>query len=172
MDVNGFMNYFKGDNMIVNINNKYGIKIAECELKHHDIGIWNVINKNNIDDICIDLREEDNEEYTEVININVTNIMTPKKLNMIKSLASAWSKFETLRTEYDLSSSDDDKYALEIISIPRTYGFISIKEHQSYVQALGDFLEYDEQDGCYNNSNYTYEELDNFIRNLNGIYDI
>lgn len=158
--------------MIVKINNKYGVNIAKCELSQHDIGIWYIKEKENINEITVDLIEEGNDKYSEVININVKNIITSKRLKMIKSLVGAWTKFETLRTEYELGSSDDDKYALEIINIPRIYGFISIAEHQSYVQRLGNFLGYDEHNDCYNNSNYTYKELDNFIKNLNDIYDI
>lgn len=158
--------------MIININNKYGIKIAECELEHHDTGIWYTRRKENVNEIITDLKEEENNRYTEIININVANIMTSKRLQMIKSLVAAWTVFETLRREYELGCSDDDKYALKIISVPRIYGFISIKEHQSYVKALGNFLGYDEHNDCYNNNNYTYKELDKFIRNLNEIYDV
>lgn len=155
--------------MIIRINDKLSNNIAECELTHHDIGIWYTQYKANIINVFGDLKQSNKEfeDYIEVIDIDVDNLISPKKMQMIKSLAGAWATFETLRTEYELGSSDDDQYALEIIGIPHIYGYISDKEYAEYVQALTNFLGYD---GVFYNNDYEYDELDDFIQNLNPIY--
>ena len=155
--------------MIIRINDEKGNNVAECEILQHDIGIWRTADKTNIENIFVDIVQGESG-FTDVIDIDVNNIISPKKLEMIKCLAGAWCSFETLRTEYELGCSDDDRYLLEIIGIPHTFGYITDEEHQEYVQALTEFLQYDGT--CYNNDEYTYEELDEFIRGLNPVYKI
>ena len=157
--------------MIIKINDKSGNNIAECELLHHDTGVWYVQHKANIINVFGDLKQSDKEfeDYVEVIDIDVDNLISPKKMQMIKSLAGAWATFETLRSEYELGCSDDDMYALEIIGIPHIYGFITDNEYKQYVEALNQFLGFD--GNFYNNSEYDYSELDEFIQNLNPIYE-
>ena len=125
--------------MIIRINDKNGNKIAECDLYYQDIGIWYTNNKENILNIYSDI-EQGESGFTNVIDIDVDNIIPPKKLNMIKSLASAWGVFETTRTNYELDTSDDHNYASEIISIPLIYGYITEKEHNQYQNALNEFV--------------------------------
>lgn len=155
--------------MKIRINDKLGNNIAECDLLHYDTGVWNVQHKVNIAKVFGDLKQSDKEfeDYIEVIDIDVDNLISPKKLSMIKSIASAWAVFETIRNDYGLWTSDDEKYTIEIINIPHIYGYITDDEHKDYVKKIKDFFGYDGK--CYTN-NYTYEELDDFIQNLNPIY--
>ena len=145
--------------MKIRINDKSSNNIAECELLHHNTGVWYVQHKVNIAKVFGDLKQSDKEfeDYIEVIDIDVDNLISPKKLSMIKSIASAWAVFETIRNDYGLWTSDDEKYTIEIINIPHTYGYITDNEHKDYGK-------------CYTND-YTYEELDDFIQNLNPIYE-
>lgn len=155
--------------MIIRINDKLGNNIAECDLLHHDTGVWYVQHKVNIAKVSGDLKQSDKEfeDYIEVIDIDVDNLISPKKLSMIKSIASAWAVFETIRSDYGLWTSDDEEYTIEIINIPHIYGYITDDEHKDYVKKIKDFFGYDGK--CYTND-YTYEELDDFIQNLNPIY--
>ena len=75
--------------MKIRINDKSGNNIAECDLLHHDTGIWYVQYKANIINVFGDLERMDNEfeDYVEVIDIDVNNLISPKKMQMIKSLA-------------------------------------------------------------------------------------
>ena len=156
--------------MKIRINDKLGNNIAECDLLHYDTGVWNVQHKVNIAKVFGDLKQSDKEfeDYIEVIDIDVDNLISPKKLSMIKSIASAWAVFETIRNDYGLWTSDDEKYTIEIINIPHIYGYITDDEHKDYVKKIKDFFGYDGK--CYTND-YTYEELDDFIQNLNPIYE-
>lgn len=156
--------------MKIRINDKSSNNIAECDLLHYDTGVWNVQHKVNIAKVFGDLKQSDEEfeDYIEVIDIDVDNLISPKKLSMIKSIASAWAVFETIRNDYGLWTSDDEKYTIEIINIPHIYGYITDDEHKDYVKKIKDFFGYDGK--CYTND-YTYEELDDFIQNLNPIYE-
>lgn len=154
--------------MRIRINDKNGNNIAECDLYHHDIGVWYTNHKSNILNIYGDIIQTETG-FDDVLDIDVDNLISPKKIQMIKSLAGAWATFETLRSEYELGCSDDDMYALEIIGIPHIYGFITDNEYKHYVEALNQFLGFD--GNFYNNSEYDYSELDEFIQNLNPIYE-
>lgn len=156
--------------MKIRINDKSGNNIAECDLLHYDTGVWHVKNKANIVNVFGDLERMDNEfeDYVEVIDIDVDNLISPKKLLMIKSIASAWAVFETIRNDYGLWTSDDEKYAIEIINIPHIYGYITDDEHKNYIKKIKDFFGYN---GKFYTNDYTYEELDDFIQNLNPIYE-
>ena len=90
--------------MKIRINDKLGNNIAECDLLHYDTGVWNVQHKVNIAKVFGDLKQSDKEfeDYIEVIDIDVDNLISPKKLLMIKSIASAWAVFETIRRDLGL----------------------------------------------------------------------
>ena len=47
--------------MIIKINDKSGNNIAECELLHHDTGVWYVQHKANIINVFGDLKQSDKE---------------------------------------------------------------------------------------------------------------
>lgn len=155
--------------MKIRINDKNGNNIAECELSHHDIGIWYTISKSNIENVYGDI-EQGEQGFVDVIDIDVDNLISPKKIDMIKSLASAWGIFEAIRTNYELDVSDDHSYASEIILIPKIYGFITEEEEQKYQNDLNKFLGWNGTFfDCEND--YTYEELDNLILGFNKIYE-
>ena len=153
--------------MIIKINNKYGEEIAECSLFRDEYNNLLLTHSSNCINVYSDMEQGD-YGFEEVIDIDVDNLISPKKMQMIKSLAGAWATFETLRSEYELSCSDDDMYAIEIISIPHVYGFITDNEYKNYIEALNQFLGFD--GNFYNNIKYNYSELDEFIQNLNPIY--
>lgn len=157
--------------MIIKINNKYGEKVAECSLIRDEFDCETLRLGHSFN--CLNVTSGDVEQgehgFDEVIEIDIDNLISPKKMQMIKSLAGAWATFETLRSEYELGCSDDDMYALEIIGIPHIYGFITDDEYKHYVEALNQFLGFDGD--FYNNSEYDYSELDEFIQNLNPIYE-
>lgn len=155
--------------MIIRINNKNGKNIAKCELWKDEYDNTLLRGSNNVKNVYSDL-EQNEYGFEEVIDIDVDNLISPKYKNMLIGLGSAWATFETFRESFSLSCSDDDKYALDIIYIPYLYDFISKNEYIEYVEKLADFLQY--EDGMFLNDNYTYEDLDNFIRDLNPIYDI
>ena len=154
--------------MIIRINDKNGNNIAECNLYHHDIGVWYTNEKKNIKNVFGDIIQKE-YGFDDVIDIDIDNIIPPKKLLMIKSLASAWGIFEAIRTNYELDVSDDHNYASEIIMIPKIYGYITEEEHNEYQNALNNFLGWN---GVFFEANdYDYEELDELIQNLNRIYE-
>lgn len=66
--------------MIIRINDKNGNNIAECDLYHHDIGIWNANSKSNISSICGDIIQTE-KGFDDVIDINIDNIIPPKQIN-------------------------------------------------------------------------------------------
>lgn len=158
--------------MKIRINDKSGNNIAECELTHHDTGIWYVQHKANILNVFnnLELLNEETEEYNEVIDIDIDNLYSPKKINCIKALASAWTVFETLRNEYNLDTHSDHRYVVDILYKPLLYGLITEDEYKSYLNALDTYLGADDERYYFDNSEYTYKELDEFIYNLNPIY--
>ena len=62
--------------MIIRINDKNGNNIAECDLYHHDIGIWNVNSRFNISSIYGDIIQTE-KGFDDVIDIDIDNI-TPQ----------------------------------------------------------------------------------------------
>lgn len=155
--------------MKIRINNKNGEKIAECDLSHHDIGVWYTNHKSNIVNIYGDIIQTETG-FDDVIDIDIDNIISSKKIQMIKSVTSAWTVFETLRSEYQLDTSDDVRYVLEILIIPKIYGYINEQEYNKYKKELYNFLEFDGV--SFMNSEYDYYELDNLIKNFNPIYNV
>lgn len=156
--------------MRIRINDKNGNNIAECDLYHHDIGIWYTNHKSNILNIYGDIIQTETG-FDDVLDIDIDNLISPNKINLIKSLASAWTEWEVLRNEYHLYAEDDYKYAIKIIYKALLYKFISEETYLSYLEQLKEFLGW-EDDTYFTNDTYTYEDLDNFIYDLNPIYNI
>lgn len=63
--------------MIIRINDKNGDNIAECDLYHHDIGIWDMNSRFNISSIYGDIIQTE-KGFDDVIDIDIDNI-TPQK---------------------------------------------------------------------------------------------
>ena len=115
----------------------------------------------------INTKLQSNDDVLEIQAVNVL-LLTTRELTIVKSIAWAWATFETLRTENHLGADDDYKYIVEILEIPKVYKFISQEEFIAYTKAVQGFLQWD--GNFYNNDEYTYEELDDFIEQLNPIY--
>ena len=64
--------------MIIRINDKNGNNIAECDLHHHDIGIWNANSKSNISSIYGDIIQTE-RGFDDIIDIDIDNIIPPKQ---------------------------------------------------------------------------------------------
>ena len=64
--------------MIIRINDKNGNNIAECDLYHHDIGIWNANSKSNISSIYGDIIQTETG-FDDIIDIDIDNIIPPKQ---------------------------------------------------------------------------------------------
>ena len=56
--------------MIIRINNKEGKNIGECDLYQHDIGIWYINEKQNINHIYGDIIQTKNG-FTDVLDIDL-----------------------------------------------------------------------------------------------------
>lgn len=156
--------------MRIRINDKNGNNIAECDLYHQDIGVWYTNHKSNILNIYGDIIQTETG-FDDVLDIDIDNLISPKKIQCIKSLAGAWTTFEVLRTEYNLDTSSDFDYITDILHKPLLYGLITEDEYISYVDKIKDFLGY-EDDTYFTNSDYTYSEIDELIYSLNPIYNI
>lgn len=156
--------------MIIRINDKNGKNIAECDLQHHDIGIWYTNHKSNILNIYGDIIQTETG-FDDVLDIDIDNLIYPKKIECIKSLAGAWTEFEVLRKEYVLDIASDYDYITNILHKPLLYGLITEDEYISYVDKIKEFLGY-ENDTYFTNDEYTYSEIDELIYSLNPIYAI
>ena len=64
--------------MIIRINDRNGNNIAECDLYHHDIGIWNANSKSNISSIYGDIIQTETG-FDDIIDIDIDNIIPPKQ---------------------------------------------------------------------------------------------
>lgn len=64
--------------MIIRINDKNGNNIAECDLSHHDIGIWYTHQKSNISNVYGDIIQTE-KGFDDVIDIDIDNIISPKQ---------------------------------------------------------------------------------------------
>lgn len=155
--------------MKIRVNNRDGKNVAECILFRDEYNNLLLTHSSNCLNVYADMEQGD-YGFEEVIDIDVGNLISPKYKSMLISLGAEWSKFETLRSEFDLSTHDDDQYSIDILNVPHIYGYISDDDYNKYTEKLANFLQYDGD--YYNNDEYTYEELDDFIRNLNPIYDI
>ena len=59
--------------MKIRINDKDGNNIAECELFHHDIGIWFTQNKKNVKKIWGDI-EDGRFGFIDVLDIDIEDL--------------------------------------------------------------------------------------------------
>lgn len=66
--------------MIIRINDKNGNNIAECDLSHHDIGIWYTNQKSNISNVYGDIIQTE-KGFDDVIDIDIDNIIPPKQID-------------------------------------------------------------------------------------------
>lgn len=66
--------------MIIRINDKNGNNIAECDLSHHDIGIWYTNQKSNISNVYGDIIQTE-KGFDDVIDIDIDNITPPKQID-------------------------------------------------------------------------------------------
>ena len=83
-------------------------------------------------------------------------------VKVIKEIRTHWAYFEFDREESKLSTSKDREYALIILQIPFILKFfIDWDDYHYYKKELNEFIQ---------QKDYTYEELDNFICNLDPIY--
>lgn len=108
-----------------------------------------------------------NDEAIEVEANNVL-ILTTKELDVVKSIAWAWAEFETNRKDSYMGADDDLKAIIKILHIPYIYDLINEEQYQAYVKSVEQFLEWDGD--FFNNGDYTYEELDDFVEQLNPLY--
>lgn len=159
--------------MIIRINDKNGKNIAECDLQHHDMGVWYTNHKSNILNIDIDIIQTETG-FDDILDIDIDNLIYPKKIGCIKSLVGAWTEFEVLRTEYNLDTASDYGYIIDILHKPLLHGLITEDEYISYVDKIKEFLGYEEEgyNTYFTNNEYTYSEIDELICSLNSIYDI
>lgn len=155
--------------MKIRINDKDNVNIAECELWEDAYGNTFFKGSTNIENAYSNL-EQGKYGFEETIDIDIIDLIPPKRLLMIKSLSSAWAVFETLRSEYVLGCSDDAEYTLEILIIPKIYGYMGVNEYNKNLQAVYDFFGWDGE--SFTNSKYDYDELDRFIRGLNPVYNV
>lgn len=65
--------------MIIRINDKNGNNIAECDLSHHDIGVWYTNQTSNISNVCGDIIQTE-RGFDDVIDIDIGNIMPQKQI--------------------------------------------------------------------------------------------
>lgn len=104
--------------MIIRINDKNGNNIAECDLYHHDIGIWNVNSKSNIFSIYGDIIQTETG-FDDVIDIDIDNIIPPKQ------------------TDKDTNSVKNEEDQL-LIKLKQTFN----EEFDWTTQALDEYIKY------------------------------
>lgn len=104
--------------MIIRINDKNGNNIAECDLYHHDIGIWNANSKSNIFSIYGDIIQTETG-FDDVIDIDIDNIIPPKQ------------------TDKDTNSVKNEEDQL-LIKLKQTFN----EEFDWTTQALDEYIKY------------------------------
>ena len=104
--------------MIIRINDKNGNNIAECDLYHHDIGIWNANSKSNISSIYGDIIQTETG-FDDVIDIDIDNIIPPKQ------------------TDKDTNSVKNEEDQL-LIKLKQTFN----EEFDWTTQALDEYIKY------------------------------
>lgn len=104
--------------MIIRINDKNGNNIAECDLYHHDIGIWNANSKSNISSIYGDIIQTETG-FDDVIDIDIDNIIPPKQ------------------TDKDTNSIKNEEDQL-LIKLKQTFN----EEFDWTTQALDEYIKY------------------------------
>lgn len=60
--------------MIIKIKDKNNNNIAKCDLHYQDIGVWDICDKTNIEDISFDINENKDfeSEYDNIVNITLS----------------------------------------------------------------------------------------------------
>lgn len=86
--------------------------------------------------------------------------LTPKEFTAIMSCKSSWVEFETNRNQFELGTHDDWRATLQIISPLKIYDIIDEKEYINIKNQVDKFFEFEET------PEYTYEEVDEFLRKL------
>lgn len=104
--------------MIIRINDKNGNNIAECDLYHHDIGIWNANSKSNILNIYGDIIQTETG-FDDIIDIDIDNIIPPKQ------------------TDKDTNSVKNEEDQL-LIKLKQTFN----EEFDWTTQALDEYIKY------------------------------
>lgn len=154
--------------MIIRINDKNGNNIAECDLYHHDIGIWNANSKSNISNIYGDIIQTE-QGFDDVIDIDIDNIMPQKQIDEETKLLMKLKN--SFNEEFDWTSQALDEY----IGYCSTFGgdyvsYIAEAINKCFDALINDFFKYD---GCNWNSEeeYRYDELDYFLSTLHPLLD-
>lgn len=155
--------------MRIRINNENGDNLGECEFLQDENQDLKLATTNDCIDVNVDI-EQGLYGFDYAIDLYMKDMITPERLDMEKALVNKWAIFTVLRTEYDLDIASDYTYVLEILQVPEIYEFISEETYLAYIKELKDFLELENE--IFSNDKYTYEELDNFIHELNPIYKI
>lgn len=158
--------------MIVQIsaNNKV---IGAVELyENNENGEITVMNKT----MTLSVSELDNnQEINTILNSNddVLDIdldddgvfFTPEEFNAIMSCKSAWVEFETNRNQFELGSHDDWQAALKIIAPLKIHHVVNEEEYDDLLKQVNSYFKL--TDGyVFEDLEYTYKELDEFIREL------
>jgi hypothetical protein len=102
-----------------------------------------------------------------VIDINLDDdgvFFTPEEFKALMSCKSCWVEFETNRNEYELGVHDDWQAALRIIAPLKVYDIVNDKEYNDMLHQVNDFFKF--VNGDFQDTEYTYEELDKFLWNL------
>lgn len=88
-------------------------------------------------------------------------MMTKKEFECRIKITSEWSKFKALRYNIELGESDDLEYYTAILVIPYKYHQITGEEYEKYYHKVARAIAIE----------YTYEEIDEIVKNLNNIFD-
>lgn len=160
--------------MLIDIKGMYS-RIGAIEVYENDSNgeITIVDTKGNIfvsnigNDSEVNYLLNSNDEAIEIEADNVL-ILTTKELNTVKSIAWSWAEFETNRKDAYMGADDDFKAIVNILHIPYIYNLITEEQYKAYVKSVEQFLQWDGD--FFNNDSYTYEELDDFVEQLNPLY--
>lgn len=92
---------------------------------------------------------------------------TPEEFNALMGCKSCWVEFETDRKQYELGVHDDWQAVLRIIAPLKIYHILNDEEYNDTLHQANDFFKF--VNGDFQDPEYTYEELDEFIRKLHPI---
>ena len=157
--------------MIVQIsaNNKV---IGAVELyENNENGEITVMNKT----MTLSVRELDNNQEINTIlssNNDVLDIdldddgffFTSEEFNALMGCKSCWVEFETDRKQFELGTHDDWQATLRIVAPLKIYHIVNDEEYNDILKQINSFFKF--IDGNFEDSEYTYEEVDVFIRKL------
>lgn len=84
--------------MIIKIKDKNNNNIAKCDLYYQDIGVWDICDKTNIEDISFDINENKDfeSEYNNIVNITLSAeiIKKTRKDDFKIEYKEYWENFE------------------------------------------------------------------------------